>query len=216
MRMLIHNASEILTMKRGLGVLKNASVLIQNGKIEKIGRISKKRKSRVINADGCVVCPGLVDSHTHLVFGGSRENEFAMRITGAEYEEIAKAGGGIAQTVRMTHRASEDILYSSAMKRLRNVTKHGTTTVEIKSGYGLSPAEEMRTLRVIKRLKKDSKLDIVSTYLVHAIPKKMQRQDYVEMVTDKIIPDIAKKKLADFVDIFVTKLLLQKKKVKRY
>lgn len=211
MRMLIHNASEILTMKRGLGVLKNASVLIQNGKIEKIGRISKKRKSRVINADGCVVCPGLVDSHTHLVFGGSRENEFAMRITGAEYEEIAKAGGGIAQTVRMTHRASEDILYSSAMKRLRNVTKHGTTTVEIKSGYGLSPAEEMRTLRVIKRLKKDSKLDIVSTYLVHAIPKKMQRQDYVEMVTDKIIPDIAKKKLADFVDIFCDKIAFTEK-----
>jgi imidazolonepropionase len=215
MAMLIHNASEILTMKRGLGVLKNASVLIENGEIKKIGRIKARKIIRVINAKGCVVCPGLVDSHTHLVFGGSREDEFVMRVTGVKYEKIAKAGGGIVQTVRMTRRTSENVLYRSAMKRLKNLAKHGTTTVEIKSGYGLSMAEEMRTLRVIKRLKKASKLDIVSTYLVHTIPVQMQRQDYIELVINKIIPNVAEKKLAEFCDVFCDKIAFSKQESER-
>jgi imidazolonepropionase len=215
MAMLIHKASEILTMKRGLGVLKNASVLIENGEIKKIGGIRVRKISRVINAKGCVVCPGLVDSHTHLVFGGSREDEFAMRVSGVKYEKIAKAGGGIVRTIRMTRRASENFLYKSAMKRLKNLAKHGTTTVEIKSGYGLSMAEEMRTLRVIKRLKKASRLDIVSTYLVHTIPVQMQRQDYVELVINKIIPDVAEKRLAEFCDIFCDKIAFSKQESER-
>ena len=215
MAMLIHNASEILTMKRGLGVLKNASVLIEKGEIKKIGRFRARKISRMINAKGCVVCPGLVDSHTHLVFDGSREDEFAMRVTGVKYEKIAKAGGGIIQTVRMTRRASENALYRSTMKRLKNLAKHGTTTVEIKSGYGLSMAEEMKTLRVIRRLKKDSKLDIVSTYLVHTIPVQMRRQDYIKLVINKIIPSVAEKKLAEFCDIFCDKIAFSKQESER-
>jgi imidazolonepropionase len=204
--MLIHNASEILSMKRGLGVLKNTSVLIDKGEIKNIGKIRARKTDRVIDAKGCVVCPGFVDSHTHLVFAGTREDEFAMRVSGIDYEKIARAGGGIAQTVRMTRRASEDVLYRSAIKRLKNLAKHGTTTVEIKSGYGLSTAEEMKTLRVIKRLKQDSELDIVATYLVHTIPAQLRRQDYIEMVINKIIPIIAEKKLAQFCDIFCDKI----------
>jgi imidazolonepropionase len=213
--MLIYNASQILTMKRGLGVLKNASVFIEKGWIRKIGRIRFKKTSRLINAKGCVICPGFVDSHTHLVFGGSREDEFVQRVTGVTYEKIAKAGGGIVQTVKMTRQASEDALYMSAMKRLKNLSKHGTTTVEIKSGYGLTVAEEMKTLRVIKRLKKDSKLDIVSTYLVHTIPVKMKRQDYIELVINRIIPSVAEKKLADFCDIFCDKIAFTKQESER-
>lgn len=206
MAMLIRNASEILTMKRGLSVLKNASVLVENGKIRKVGQIKSDKARKVIDAKGCVVCPGLVDSHTHLVYGGSREDEFAMRVTGVKYEKIAKAGGGIASTVRMTHRATEDILYKSAMKRLKNLAKHGTTTVEIKSGYGLSPVEEIKTLRVIKRLKKDSELDIVPTYLVHTIPDQMRRRDYIDLVIEEIIPKVARAQLADFCDIFCDRI----------
>lgn len=206
MTMLIRNASEILTMNAGLGVLKNASVLIENGKIKKVGEIKSDKRTNVINAKGCVVCPGMVDSHTHLVYGGSREDEFALRVSGVKYEKITKAGGGIASTVRMTHQATEDILYRSAMKRLKNLVKHGTTTVEIKSGYGLSTVEEMKTLRVIKRLKKDSELDIVPTYLVHNIPDQMRRRDYVDLVIEEIIPKVARAKLADFCDIFCDKL----------
>lgn len=206
MAMLIRNASEILTMNTGLGVLKNASVLIENGKIKKVGEIKSDKRTNVINAKGCVVCPGMVDSHTHLVYGGSREDEFALRVSGVKYEKITKAGGGIASTVRMTHQATEDILYRSAMKRLKNLVKHGTTTVEIKSGYGLSTVEEMKTLRVIKRLKKDSELDIVPTYLVHNIPDQMRRRDYIDLVIEEIIPKVARAKLADFCDIFCDKL----------
>lgn len=206
MAMLIHNASEILTMKKGFGILKNASVVIDKDKIEKIGKIRKKKTDRVIDARGCVLCPGLVDSHTHLVFGGSRENEFAMRVAGVDYEKIAKAGGGIAQTVRMTRQASENTLYRLAMKRLDNLARHGTTTVEIKSGYGLSVAEELKTLKVIRRLQKDSKLDIISTYLVHTIPRNIKRQDYVNMVISKMIPKVAKNNLAEFCDIFCDKI----------
>jgi imidazolonepropionase len=197
MVMLIHNASEVLTMKKRLGVLKNTSILIKNKKIERIGRIRRKTGWPVINAQGCVVCPGLIDSHTHLVFGGTREDEFAMRVAGIKYEKIAKAGGGIRQSVRMTRQASENTLYNIGMKRLKHIVSHGTTTVEIKSGYGISQAEEMKMLRAIKRLKKDSDLDILSTFLVHTIP---------ELVIEKIIPDIAKNKLADFCDIFCDKI----------
>lgn len=206
MAMLIRNASEILTMKRGLSILKNASVLVENGKIIQVGQIKSDKARNVVDAKGCVVCPGLVDSHTHLVYGGSREDEFAMRVTGVKYEKIAKAGGGIASTIRMTHQASEDILYKSAMERLKNLAKHGTTTVEIKSGYGLLPAEEIKTLSVIKLLQKDSELDIVPTYLVHTIPDQMKRRDYIDLVIEEIIPKVARAKLADFCDIFCDKI----------
>lgn len=210
--MLIKNASEILTMKSGMGVVKHASILIENSVIKNVGHIKiNKKRLKTINAKGCVVCPGFVDSHTHLVFGGSREDEFAMRVTGVKYEKIAKAGGGIASTVKMTRKATEEELYKLGMKRIKNIIKHGTTTVEIKSGYGLSTAEELKTLRVIKKLKRNSVLDIVPTYLVHTIPLHMKRSNYINLVTEEIIPEVAQKKLAVFCDIFCDKIAFTKK-----
>ncbi|KPK63044.1 hypothetical protein AMJ83_08690 [candidate division WOR_3 bacterium SM23_42] len=199
---LIRDASEVLTMKRGIGVVKNTSVVIENGTIKKIGAIKASTKVRTIDAQGCVVCPGFVDSHTHLVFGGSRENEFAMRMKGMKYEAIARAGGGIANTVRKTMRASESELYELGLKRVRNIMKHGTTTVESKSGYGLMPDTEYKMLRAINRLKKRAPIDVVSTLLVHAVPRKMKRRDYIKLVTREMIPYVAKQKLASFCDVF--------------
>jgi len=212
MALLIKNASEILTMKRGIGVVKNASIYIEDSKIKKLGKIRvNKKRFKTIDARGCVVCPGFVDSHTHLVFGGSRENEFAMRVAGATYEKIARSGGGITSTVRMTRKTSEKDLYRLGMKRIDNIIRHGTTTVEIKSGYGLSPAEELKTLRVIKKLKKGSILDIVPTFLVHIVPHNVKRNGYIDLVTRNLIPEVAKRNLAVFCDIFCDRLAFSRK-----
>jgi imidazolonepropionase len=212
MGILITNASEILTMSDGLGIVKDAAVLIEQGKIKAVGKVKRpRRECKIINARGMIVCPGFVDSHTHLVYGGSREDEFAMRVEGLSYEEIAKAGGGIARTVEMTRATSAEELFLLAMERLRRMVQHGTTTVEIKSGYGLSPTEEFKMLRVIKRLKKQSPLDIIPTYLVHTIPRQMKRRDYIDLVTEEIIPEVSKKKLAVFCDIYCDKIAFRKK-----
>lgn len=216
MAMLIKNACEILTMKDGIGVVKDASILIENGRIKAVGKIKTgKKKLDTINARGCVVCPGFVDSHTHLVYGGSREDEFAMRVSGVDYEKIARAGGGIASTVKMTRKATKQELYNQGKQRINNIIKHGTTTVEIKSGYGLSTPEELKMLRVINKLKKDSVLDIIPTYLVHTIPYQMKRRDYIDLVREEMIPEVAKKKLAVFCDIFCDKIAFTKKESKK-
>jgi imidazolonepropionase len=212
MTMLIKDASEILTMRGSIGVIKDASILVENGKIKGVGYIRPLRKRfKTINAKGCVVCPGFVDSHTHLVYGGSREDEFALRVSGVKYDRIAKAGGGIANTVKMTRKATEEELYNSALPRIDKLIKHGTTTVEIKSGYGLYAADELKMLRVIKRLKKDSQVGIVSTFLVHIIPQNMKRRDYVDLVIEEMIPEVAGRKLAAYCDVFCDKLAFTKK-----
>lgn len=211
MALVITNASEILTMTDGLGIVKNAGILIEHGKIKAIGDVPRRRRCRIINARGMVVCPGFVDSHTHLVYGGSREDEFALRVSGVTYEEIAKAGGGIARTVEMTRAASREELFRRAWQRLQRLVQHGTTTVEIKSGYGLSLAEELKMLTVIQRLKKRSPLGIIPTYLVHTIPRQMKRRDYIDLVTEEIIPEVTKKKYAVFCDIYCDKIAFRKK-----
>ena len=190
MNMLIRNASQILTMKRGVGAVRNASILVEDGLIKKVGAVRAYTNYRVIDADGCVVSPGFVDSHTHLVFAGSRERDFAMRIKGLKYEAIARAGGGIA----------------IAQQRIKNIIKHGTTTVEIKSGYGLVPDVEYKMLRVIKRLQKRAPVDVVSTFLVHLIPAGIGRREYLRIVTRDMIPYVARKKLATFCDVFCDKI----------
>ncbi|TET59614.1 MAG: imidazolonepropionase [Candidatus Stahlbacteria bacterium] len=216
MAMLIKNACEILTMKDGIGVVKDASILIENSRIKTVGKVkTDKKKLETINAKNCVVCPGFVDSHTHLVYGGSREDEFAMRVSGVDYEKIARAGGGIANTVKMTRKATKQELYNQGKQRINNIIKHGTTTVEIKSGYGLSTPEELKMLRVINKLKKDSVLDIIPTYLVHTVPYQMKRRDYIDLVREEMIPEIAKKKLAVFCDIFCDKIAFTKKESKK-
>lgn len=216
MALLIENASEILTMKTGISMLKDASILIENGIIKHIGKVRHtKKRHTTIDAHGCVVCPGFIDSHTHLVYGGSRENEFALRVTGVKYEKIAQAGGGIASTVKMTRKASEQELFDLGMQRLNRIARHGTTTVEIKSGYGLITREEVKMLRVIDRLKKKSSLDIVPTLLVHTVPYQMKRRDYIDLVIEEMIPEVARQKLAVFCDIFCDKIAFTRKESKK-
>jgi imidazolonepropionase len=211
MSILLRNASQLLTMTRGIGVLKQASVLIEGGLIKKIGTIKASGQYRIIDAEGCVVCPGFVDSHTHLVFAGSRENEFAMRVKGMKYEAIARAGGGIASTVRQTVKASEDDLYELGRERIWKIIGHGTTTVEIKSGYGLMPDTEYKMLRAIKRLQKRAPIDVLATFLVHAVPHKMKRRDYMRLVMEEMIPYVARKKLAHFCDVFCDNIAFTRK-----
>ena len=211
MPVLIRNAAQVLTMTRGIGVMKNASILIENGMIRKIGAIKASPQQRIIDAEACVVCPGFVDSHTHLVFAGSREEEFAMRVKGLKYEAIARAGGGIANTVRKTTRATEDELYELGKKRIENIIRHGTTTVEIKSGYGLMPDAEYKMLRAIKRLQKRAPIDVLATFLVHTVPKKIGRHEYLRLATEEMIPYVARKKLARFCDVFCDNIAFTRK-----
>ncbi len=214
MPVLIHNASQILTMKRGLGMLKNSSLLVEDGTIKRLGRIKPGANHRLIDAHGCVVMPGFVDSHTHLVFGGSREEEFAMRIKGMKYEAIARAGGGIASTVKKTSQADEETLFRLGRERIERIIRHGTTTVEIKSGYGLLPETEYKMLHVIRRLKHRAPIDVVPTFLVHTVPEKTRRNDYIGLVIDEMIPFVASRKLAVFCDVFCDRIAFSRKESK--
>jgi imidazolonepropionase len=149
--------------------------------------------------------PGLVDSHTHLVFAAAREEEFRMRITGKSYEEIAAAGGGILNSALKLRQTSEEQLFEDACDRLRLMMAHGTTTVEIKSGYGLDTASELKMLRVVQRLKSAFPMQIKATFLgAHAIPAeyKSRRDDYIRLMVEEMLPAIQKEGLADFIDVF--------------
>ena len=211
MDILLRHPEQILTMDNGLGLVEEGSVLISNGIIKKVGKFSESGfKGRVIDCGRCIITPGLIDAHTHLVFAGTREDEFAMRLEGTKYETITRKGGGILRTVQMTRSATEDELFKMAEERLRKIVRHGTTTIEIKSGYGLSLSEELKMLHVIDRLKKSSVLDIIPTYLVHTIPKLMKRRDYVDMQCEEMLPEIARSKLAIFCDIFCDKTAFRK------
>ncbi|HXP50766.1 MAG TPA: imidazolonepropionase [Bacteroidia bacterium] len=160
---------------------------------------------KVINAERRFVFPCWCDSHTHIVYAGSREGEFVDRVRGLSYEEIAKRGGGILNSAERLNKTSEDELFESAMHRLNEITRFGTGAVEIKSGYGLSVEGELKMLRVIKKLKQYSKLTIKANFLgAHAMPKiyKERRQEYVDLIINEMLPVIAKEKLADYIDVF--------------
>lgn len=192
---------------RELHVRTDASLHIADGIISAIGAAddAPPEEIDVIDADGTVVMPGFVDSHTHTVFAGSRENEFALRSEGKTYEQIAAAGGGIISTMNATRAATKKELYKTAEHRLTEMLRSGTTTVEIKSGYGLSPEAEMKMLEVIAELKRDHYSTIVATFLgAHAVPPEYanDRQGYVDRVCDFMLPYVAEKKLATFVDVF--------------
>lgn len=190
-----------------LSTINNAYILIRNGLIEDYGPMADCQDLNIpsFSAKGQTVLPSWCDSHTHIVFAASREGEFVDRIKGMSYEEIASNGGGILNSSRKMELANEDDLFETAKTRLNEVIQYGTGAIEIKSGYGLSYATELKMLRVIKRLKSISPIPIKATFLgAHAIPTAYmsERSAYIDLVTDKMLPDIAKQDLADYIDVF--------------
>lgn len=218
MKILIKNISHIAACAaRGgympLGVMRDPvvpgnSIMIDEGKIAEIGMDIESNADRVIDAQNCLVTPGFTDNHTHLVFSGTRENEFEMRTKGMTYKEIAGQGGGILSSVRMTRSASEDELYCNASKWLDRMIRIGLTSVEIKSGYGLNTETELKQLRVIKRLKEDFPVNVRSTFLgAHEFPEEFRqdRKAYIRLLVEEMIPAVTAEGLADYIDVFCEK-----------
>ena len=198
------------TMRDGYGLIGDAAVLIEGGRIAWVGsRKEAPAGHPATDCRGLLATPGLVDCHTHLVYGGSRANEFEQRLTGVSYAEIAKAGGGIAATVRATRAAPEADLAQSALKRLDSLLAEGVTTIEIKSGYGLDQDTEIRMLRVARGLGQVRPVDVVTSYLgAHALPPEFRedRGAYLDLICSKVIPAVAQQGLADAVDAFCERI----------
>ncbi len=191
-----------------LPTIKNAYLVVENGLISDFGAMDNCPNTiadEIIDATGKMILPSWCDSHTHIVYAGNREGEFVDRINGISYKEIANRGGGILNSAKKLQETSEDELYAQSKIRLKEVMLLGTGAVEIKSGYGLTVDAELKMLRVIKRLKEDYPIEIKATFLgAHAVPKiyKNNKQGYLELLVDEIMPKIAEEKLADYVDIF--------------
>lgn len=192
----------------GYQIIENGMIGIREGKIMFAGHADHEDlhgHPDVIDCHGALVTPGLIDCHTHLIFAGNRANEFEQRLNGVPYEEIAKAGGGILSTVKATRDASEDELYELAVLRLNGLKQDGVTTVEIKSGYGLTLDDELKMLRVARRIGEMTDIKITTTLLAaHALPLEYngRSDDYIDVVCHEIIPAAAREKLADAVDVF--------------
>lgn len=193
---------------QSLGILNDAWLLVENGRFAAWGTRAEMPAEGIaadehVDAEGGAVLPSWCDSHTHIVFARSREAEFVDKIRGLSYAEIAKRGGGILNSADLLHTLSEDELYRQAMVRMEEVMRKGTGCVEIKSGYGLNTADELKMLHVIKRIKENSPLRVKSTFLgAHAVGRGMTQPDYVDLVVNEMIPEVGKEKLADFVDVF--------------
>ena len=190
-----------------LGIIRDGGILIRDGNIDSVGpndEIEKKAgDAEIIDLGGRVVLPGFVDAHTHLVFGGNRLDDFERRARGETYEQIAKAGGGIWSTVEKTRAASEDELFGMAKKRVDWFLKCGTTTIEAKSGYGLTLEDELKILRVIRRLNRETPLEIVPTFLgAHAVPRETSPERYVKLVMREMLLPVAAQELAEYCDVF--------------
>lgn len=190
-----------------LDIIENAWLSIDDGLISDYGFMDTcpAERAQVIDASGKIVMPAFCDSHTHLVYAGSREQEFVDRIRGLSYEEIALRGGGIINSALKLRQTSEDELYQEALVRVREIIGQGTGAVEIKSGYGLDTLSEIKMLRVIRRLKESTPLTIRSTFLgAHAVPPEYagNREGYVDLIIDDMLPKIAAEGLADFADVF--------------
>ncbi|MCK0124190.1 imidazolonepropionase [Gelidibacter sp. F2691] len=223
MSILIKNIKELLQVRetnvtivkgedmKTLPTLKNAYLIIENDTIVEYGPMSEYTEyhaEEVIDATGKIVLPAWCDSHTHIVYAGDRSQEFVDRINGLTYEEIAERGGGILNSAEVLQNTSEEELYQQSLVRLNRVMQLGTGAIEIKSGYGLTVEAEMKMLRVIKRLKKESLAAIKTTLLAaHAVPKayKADKTKYVDLIVSEMIPEVAKAKLADYVDVFCEK-----------
>jgi imidazolonepropionase len=222
--LLITGASQLLTLRgriprRGkdlsdLGILRDGALLIRDGMIAAVGTrremesLPESRSAEKLDVGGRVVLPGFVDSHTHLIHAASRAEEYELKIAGASYEEIARKGGGILNSVKKLRAATGEALKKRAHAALREFAAHGTTTLEAKSGYGLNVASELKILRLHKELGAEQPLEIVSTFLgAHVVPaeyrgKRTGTEQYVALLTDKLIPEVAAEKLAEFCDVF--------------
>jgi len=195
-----------------LGVIPDGAVAISGGRIVAVGpteavlrEVKVDSGTRVIDASGRLVLPGLVDPHTHLIFAGSREYELAMKLAGASYMEIHAGGGGILDTVRSTREASLETLVAAGKKYLDQMLKQGTTTAEAKSGYGLNEPDEIKMLEAIRTLKESQPVTLVATYLgAHAVPEEYRDnpEGYLCLITDQVLPRIAGERLAEFCDVF--------------
>lgn len=190
-------------------LLKNAYVLVRDGVISAVGSgevpAGYLENAEVVDAKGRLVTPGLVDAHTHLIFGGWRQNELGLKLHGVTYLEILAQGGGILSTVRSTRAASEEELADKAAKELKAMLAMGTTTCEAKSGYGLAPEDEYKQLRAIRRLNETQPVELVPTFLgAHAVPEeyKNDREAYIRLLCEEMIPTVAKENLAEFCDVF--------------
>jgi imidazolonepropionase len=195
----------IATMSNGYGLVSNASIVINDGLISYAGPEAEAPSGPSINCHGTLITPGLIDCHTHLVYGGNRANEFEQRLNGADYAAIAKAGGGIMSTVRATRIATEDDLLKSGLKRLDSLLAEGVTTVEIKSGYGLDVETEAKMLRVARKLGQQRAATIKTTFLgAHTFPAEYKdaHQEYVNIVCNQSLPQAASQGLVDAVDAF--------------
>ena len=194
-----------------LPIIKNAFLIIKDNIIVDFGSMNTldtKKSDKVIELTGKIVLPTWCDSHTHLVFADTREEEFVNRIKGLTYQEIAERGGGILNSSKKLQNKPEIELFEDASKRLKKLIKNGTGAIEIKSGYGLTLESELKILRVIKKLKENFSLPVKATFLgAHAIPNeyKEKRAEYIQLIIDKMIPEVAKEKLADYIDVFCEK-----------
>jgi imidazolonepropionase len=205
------------------GTIESGALAVKDGRIAWAGAAADlpgapaSLAQRVHDAAGAWITPGLIDCHTHLVYGGDRSREFELRLTGASYEEIARAGGGIRSTVAQTRAASEDELYAQALPRLRDLLAEGVTTVEIKSGYGLSLEHELKMLKVARRLGEDPAVTVRTTFLgAHAIPPEFDRrpENYIDSVI-AMLPEVAASGLADAVDAFCERIAFYPEQVAR-
>jgi imidazolonepropionase len=194
------------TMRDGYGLIEDAAVLVEGGSIAWVGpRREAPPDPDALDCGGRLATPGLIDCHTHLVYGGNRAGEFEQRLTGVSYADIAKAGGGIAATVRATRAAPEADLAAAALRRLDALLAEGVTTIEVKSGYGLDKDTELKMLRVARELGQWRPVDVVTSYLgAHALPPEFKddRDAYLDLVCNTVLPAVARQGLADAVDAF--------------
>ncbi|MGI8653739.1 MAG: imidazolonepropionase [Pyrinomonadaceae bacterium] len=201
------------TEMRELGLVEDGAMLVRDGRIELVGTRSVvepqiKNDCEVVDAGGRIVLPGFVDAHTHAVFAGTRVDEYEMRAGGATYQEIAKTGGGIRATVRRTRAATEDELVETAKRYARWFLRGGTTTIEAKSGYGLTVEDELKMLRAIRRLNEETPLRLVPTFLgAHEVPDEFRerRERYIGLIVEEMLPHVAAENLAAYCDVFCEK-----------
>ena len=187
------------------GSLENAWLLVEDGRIAAFGQMgcAMPEASEVLDCSGCLVLPAFCDSHTHIVYAGSRDGEFLDKIEGLSYEEIAARGGGILNSSDRLHETPEDELYAQTMERVREMMAMGTGAIEIKSGYGLRTEDELKMLRVIRRVRESVPAEIRATFLgAHAVGRGYTHEEYVRLVCEEMIPRVAAEGLADFVDVF--------------